>query len=116
MVEMVEKILDFHFILASLLIMFLDAVASPSTYPSQWVSQSVIHSFRRDAITYPSFVFFEGNITILPLDDIGFSFALACSLNRLIGTTNRDTSKLCKILKCPLAVQFVRSCCPCFIV
>ena len=35
---------------------FLDAIASPSTYPCQWVSQSVIHSFRLEiAIASPSF-------------------------------------------------------------
>ena len=35
---------------------FLDAIASPSTYPCQWVGQSVIHSFRLEiTIASPSF-------------------------------------------------------------
>ena len=38
---------------------FLDAIASPRSYPCQWVSQSVIHSFRLEiAIAYPSFASF----------------------------------------------------------
>ena len=34
---------------------YLDAIASPSNYPCQWVGQSVIDSFRCDAIASPSF-------------------------------------------------------------
>ena len=54
--------------------MFLDAIASPSTYPCQWVSGSVIDSFRLNiAIASPSFA-------SMFLDEASKIFLVVCSL------------------------------------
>ena len=45
---------------------FLDAIKSPSTYPCQWVGQSVIHSFRLEiAIASPSFASLFTNLKLV---------------------------------------------------
>ena len=65
---------------------FLDAIASPSPYPSQWVSESVIDSFKSGdsyRISELCKLGLKGTKVLTPRPSRLFSHCLNCYSNRL---------------------------------